>query len=184
MLNLLPSVAVAQLTYEARDLLKVTRDIGWIAHQVNSIGAIGGLNRAVCNKVPGNEEAIRVALVDGMLAMGRTVLRIGDNHIVANMVAQVFPDTPRHSSDDYGIRRAALLSALQSTAEAAANEGATVFVPFNLACGLAGDKWCNIEPLILEASRVTPFVICVPNWAEQHARLEGYLPTQDKLTLK
>lgn len=173
---------LSNMQYLELDLLSVHVDEGVIVHQINAIGAIGGLNLAICNRYKYNRQAITPA-PEAVLELGQVVVYVAEadaaqaQAIIVNCVGQVFPGPARQPYDSYELRRAGLATAIASAHELLSQSGLMqsdykYFVPFNLACGRGGDNWCDIAQLLtdLEAQLGISVVVCVPEWAAGRAK--------------
>lgn len=169
---------MANFSYEARDLLRVTASEGVILHQINCQGIVGGLNKAICDKYPAN-----LATASTKSDFGAIRLVLTGKVAIANASSQIFPGHAQVlPADSYANRRKALLGCLQQVHDwlkAQSEIGQTIYIPYCLACSMAGDRWSDVSELIrhwaFEAE--ADVVVCVPNWAEDKARAKGYLAT-------
>lgn len=177
----LPTTQTTKLQYVARDLLRVSSKEGIMAHQVNTVGAIGGLNKAICDKFSVNRKAIAESASN--VELGSMLLVEDDSYSIANLVSQVFPGVPVADIDSYELRRKALHSALTLATGECAKRGVGLFVPYMLASGRAGDSWQVIERMLESFVSVCPITVCVPIWAEEVARSRGYLSKAESLTV-
>jgi len=170
------------MRYERRDILTVPATEGLICHCINSVGAIGGLAAAICKL--DQSAAQHMTPADGeRLDMGTAILTTCDTQgigqqVFAHCVAQQFPGSPVIDSDCFDSRRKALASALDAADGFwyAQSEGKPVlFLPYNVGCGRAGDKWAAVadELAALDDSLICQMVICVPRWAEASAAANG-----------
>lgn len=162
------------LSYEAGDLLAIRRKQGIICHQVNTQGAIGGLNRAICGKFRGNA----VMLQGIQFGTVRTLeLTFGDELVtVANIASQRYPGrADQAAGDSYAQRRQALSDCLIKLGlELEPNQ--RLYVPYCIGCGMAGDNWPEVAAMLDQLP--VAIVAMVPYWAEQDATLKGYLKAE------
>jgi O-acetyl-ADP-ribose deacetylase (regulator of RNase III) len=122
-----------------------------IAHVCNDLGGWGkGFVLAVSKRWPGPEAAYRAWHKDrskndfGLGAL--QLVRVEPLIWVANMVAQ---RGMKRGSNGPPIRYDAVRSCLRTLAVEAGKLGASVHMP-RIGCGLAGGKWEEVEPIILE----------------------------------
>lgn len=140
------------------DLLNATEKI--IGHQVNCVGAAGGLAAAVFHKYPDAENDYyqvtdRLQAAGGMvLALLGTTMLTGqqkDGHIIANIFGQLLPG--------FDYRPADLQSALEMLARFAKSGGWSVALPWHLSCGICGGDWTEVQQIIEETMRDVECVI-------------------------
>lgn len=148
------------LKYIEQDLLKV-KSPGVIVHQINSVGVIGGLNKAICTKFPANRSVI---LDNRFVELGTVLLVETQGSIIANCISQKYPGSPVDAADSYKERRYALRLCLNELADAGHSD---LYVPYKLASGMAGDSWSVIEQLLADfaAETNTIVTVCKPKWA-------------------
>ncbi|MDG4820341.1 macro domain-containing protein [Asanoa sp. WMMD1127] len=119
-----------------------------IAHVCNDIGGWGrGFVVAVSRRWPEPERAYRDWHRAGGAGLGETqVVEVAADLWVANMVGQ---HGLRRSGGRPPIRYDALRQCLATLADTAARLGASVHMP-RIGAGLAGGRWEEIEPIIIE----------------------------------
>ncbi|KUO19375.1 macro domain-containing protein [Streptomyces dysideae] len=122
-----------------------------IAHVCNDIGGWGkGFVLALSRRWPEPEAAFRAwhrHRASNDFGLGAVQFVQVDPYVwVANMVGQ---RGIRTGSEGVPVRYEAIDSALEKVADKAAELGASVHLP-RIGCGLAGGKWSQVEPLIVE----------------------------------
>lgn len=140
------------------DLLKI--ESGVILHQVNAIGATGGLAGALRRKWPG---AFRSYYARCRLdAIGDVVLGIAEYQddekekwklLIAHVFGQYYPGP---NTDMGAVAHA--LQKLSRQLERAEFKDVPVYAPFKMGCGLGGGDWSEYEPLL---ERFLPNLIVV-----------------------
>lgn len=154
------------LSYEAGDLLAITKERGVICHQVNTVGAIGGVNKAICDEFPGN------ATMQWGISFGSVRQFDAGSAVIANIAAQLLPGRPSSQEDSYETRRQALCDGLVKVATEL-EQGQRLFVPYCIGCGMAGDNWAEMSKLLSDLP--AEIIAVVPYWAEAEATKRGYL---------
>ena len=159
-----------QVEYLPKDFFRV-KPVDGIAVQI-AIAArtIGGLNKGLCDKFPGLTELLTSGQ-DQFLTMGSVLVYDEADFLLAAVVGQVFPGAG-NTADPYEARRKAFWDGLQYICEE--NPERTLYVPYMICCGQAGDDWSIIEAMLLDLPNDVK--ICVPKWAESAAEMLGRLP--------
>lgn len=146
------------ITVKTGDLLSARETI--IAHQVNCMGAAGGLAAAIFERWPDAEndyyqviDRCRDAGGVGFALAGTSQLtgRQKDGHIIANLFGQVYPGA------DY--RPMLLKHALEMLATIAKAGGWSVALPYKLSCGICGGDWNEVQDIIHETMQGVDCVI-------------------------
>lgn len=122
-----------------------------IVHICNDIGGWGaGFVLAVSKRWKLPEQTYRAAFANGnKLALGEVqFVEVEPGLTVANLVGQ--RDIRRGPNGVPPIRYDAVRTGLAKVAAYAAERHASVHMP-RIGCGLAGGKWEEIEPIVLEA---------------------------------
>lgn len=144
-----------------QDILKLTS--GTICHQINSVGAVGGLNKAICNQWP--EVKLAITPPDDPLELGTIVIVKYDNLWIANIVAQNYPGRS-FMGDSYEVRRKLLTDALVQVSILSPYDD--IYIPYNIGCGLGGDRWKFMLPELERAESEFMFnrklTVCKPSW--------------------
>lgn len=164
------------MKYIAQDILRVTPSMGAIAHQTNSVGVVGGLNKAVCDKFPAN-----LQVSSSRHTFGKLIIVSTPQAIVGNCVAQMFPGPARTlPGDSFVNRRLALTGCLTQLAQWLSEQpdtiGKAIYVPYSVSCGMTGDSWREVSRVLEQwdfNQELVELWICVPNWAEEKVRARG-----------
>ncbi|MCL6293713.1 macro domain-containing protein [Jejuia spongiicola] len=122
-----------------------------IVHICNDLGGWGkGFVLAISKKWSEPEKAYRLWYknkADNDFALGATqVIQVSEDIFVGNMIAQ---QGLKRVNNIAPIRYEAVKSCLSKIAIEASKINASIHMP-RIGCGLAGGKWEEIEPLILE----------------------------------
>ena len=146
------------ITIQTGDLLHAKETI--IGHQVNCVGAAGGLAAAVFNKYPDAEndyyqviDRVQAAGGFGYALLGTTMLtgQQQDDHIIANIFGQLMPGADYRPDD--------LRSALEMLARCAKAGDWSVALPWRLSCGICGGDWTEVQQIIEETMKDVECVI-------------------------
>lgn len=135
------------ITIKTGDILQAEEKI--IAHQVNCMGAAGGLAAAIFERWP-HAENDYYQIVDRCRDAGGVGFALAgfaqltgqqrDGHIIANLFGQVYP------GQDY--RPALLRNALEQLAAIAKAGGWSVALPYKISCGICGGDWKEVREII------------------------------------
>ena len=130
------------ITIKTGDLLQATEKV--IGHQVNCVGAAGGLAYHVFEKYPDaeNDYMQLIERIRGSGLLGLTMLtgQQPDGHIIANIFGQLHPGA------DY--RPEELEYALKMLGEYARSMGWSVALPWRISCGICGGDWNEVQMII------------------------------------
>lgn len=143
---------MSEITYVRGDAtVPLGRGPRLIAHVCNDIGGWGkGFVLALSRRWPEPEKAYRAWHRDRAandFGLGAVQIVQVERYLwVANMIGQ---RGIRTGSKGVPVRYEAIDSALTRLAEHARDLGASVHMP-RIGCGLAGEKWSHVEPLLTE----------------------------------
>lgn len=143
------------IRYKEGDLLEATEFM--IAHQVNCLGAAGGLAAAVFDKWP--EAGREYQTLVKTFGNGRSEKLLGGIHIsttpdykiVVDLFGQYYP------GEDY--RPYALRSAFRQLASLAYQLDAGVAIPYKISCGICGGDWNEVLKILEEEMQLVDCVI-------------------------
>lgn len=154
------------MRYLRRDLLTVTE--GVIAHQVNCRNRIGGgVSGAIIRRYPAVAEdyhrSFREEKAEALFGSLR-LIPVTDRLTVANLYTQMDYGNPARTGRVYtdAERLAACLARLCADHQA-------VYVPYLIGCGLGGERWDRVAPLLAGLPQLV--VCCLPG--EGPAELRG-----------
>lgn len=131
-----------------QDLLKIKDGI--ICHQVNCMGAAGGLAGAIFRKYPAAHSQYKITVqsfLNDWLPLGTTdLVSIDDKLFVANMFAQYEYGTESRKTE-YGTFRMCIRDLINNIAwqKTSINK---IYFPYGIGCGLGGGDWEIIREII------------------------------------
>lgn len=133
-----------------------------IVHICNDIGGWGkGFVMAISKKWPGPEKAYREWYKnkrDNDFDLGTIqVIQVSEDIFVGNMIGQ---EGLKRVYNIAPIRYEAVKSCLSKVAVEAKKLNASIHMP-RIGCGLAGGKWEEIEPIIIETLSNNDLEVCV-----------------------
>lgn len=126
------------------DLLAIKSGI--VAHQVNCMGATGGLAGALLRKWPEAFKAYHKQCFDmGTDALGTALLaRTSDGPIIAHVFGQMQPG----ANTDLDAVSFALANLTSQIADDSLYDGLPIYAPYLMGCGLGGGRWEEYEPIL------------------------------------
>ncbi len=134
-----------------------------IVHICNDIGKWGkGFVLAISKRWKSPEAVYRAAFSSRQNpGLGEVqFITVDVNLVVANIIGQSGIRSPSDTKTPAPIRYAAVRKGLQEVAEFAKKENASVHMP-RIGCGLAGGRWEEIEPIIIETLVGQGIDVCV-----------------------
>jgi len=130
------------------DILKIQEGI--VCHQVNCMGAAGGLAGAIFRKYPAAQQEYKITVqsfVEDWLPLGTVnLVNIDDKLFVANLFAQYEYGTESRKTE-YGTFRMCLRD-LVGAARFLKKIPKTIYFPYGIGCGLGGGNWEIIRGII------------------------------------
>lgn len=131
-----------------QDILKIKE--GVICHQVNCMGAAGGLAGAIFRKYPTAHSQYKITVqsfLNDWLPLGTTdLIEVESNLFVANMFAQYEYGTDSRKTE-YGTFRMCIRD-LISNIHWQKNPINKIYFPYGIGCGLGGGNWEIIREVI------------------------------------
>ena len=130
------------------DILKIKE--GVICHQVNCMGAAGGLAGAIFRKYPTAHNQYKITVqsfLNDWLPLGTTdLIEVENNLLVANMFAQYEYGTESRKTE-YGTFRMCIRD-LISNIHWQKNPIDKIYFPYGIGCGLGGGDWEIVREII------------------------------------